>query len=132
MSQARRRADARHRSNRSKTELPGEDDAGNPPADGPPSSVSAEPPEVVRRLEELDDAIFEAINGSDDALEQARQLWPKLVRELGWLALEESREQYLRFAISVWRDLRTNTETQVEQTIAAIEIIELLAADSQD
>ena len=131
MSQARRRADARHRGNRSGTESAGSEEASGEPR-RPPAPQGVESLEVVRQLEDLDDAIFEAINGNDDALEQARQLWPRLVRELGQTALEESREQYLRFAISVWRELRDNVDSKTERTIAAIEIIELLTSDQQE
>ena|GEM_PF-2827145 len=61
-------------------------------------------PQAVAMLEELDDVVFEAIAGKTSALETLRELWPKVRTALGPDMLDESRSQYLRHAMSVWRE----------------------------
>src|SRR3990172_4896766 len=63
-------------------------------------------PEVIARLEWLDDLMFAAIEGDPVSLEAAADAWKKTVQELGGEAMEESRRQYLRRAQSVWNALR--------------------------
>jgi hypothetical protein len=84
-------------------------------------------PDVVARLEWLDDVMFAAINGDPSALESAAGAWRKMLGELGSEALEESRRQYLRHAQSVWNDLRAKPNQPPQKMFAAIEIISLLA-----
>lgn len=84
-------------------------------------------PDVVARLEWLDDLMFAAINGDAVALETAADAWKKTLEELGRDALEESRRQYLRCAQGVWNDLRSKQNHPPHKVFAAIEIISLLA-----
>ena len=82
--------------------------------------------EVRDRLELLDDAMFAAILGDREALRQAPELWRRTVDELGWQHVEESREQYLRFAVETTRRFEWSENREVDQAMAAVEIIELL------
>lgn len=84
-------------------------------------------PEVIARLEWLDDLMFVAIDGDPVALEAAVHAWHRTVAELGAEAVEESRRQYLRRAQSVWNALRQEPDPAPQKTFAAIEIISLLA-----
>ena len=77
-------------------------------------------------LEELDDVIFAAITGDACALASAKTLWPKVVAEIGFDQVEESREQYLRYAIDVTRRLETQETRTPERAISALEVISLL------
>ncbi|MGA2620739.1 MAG: hypothetical protein ABSF26_24205 [Thermoguttaceae bacterium] len=61
-------------------------------------------PEILAKLETLDDAVFEAIDGQDESLHRLRDLWPALLAELGEDLLAESRQQYLHYALSIWGD----------------------------
>jgi GTPase-associated protein 1, N-terminal domain type 2 len=61
-------------------------------------------PEAFERLELLDDLVFEAIAGKPGALDTVRRLWPEIKREVGEGLVEESREQYVRHALKVWRE----------------------------
>ncbi len=70
----------------------------------PPQTVDANSPEVVAQLESLDDAVFDAIRGKAAALAELRLLWPELKSRLGDGTLAESREQYVRSALSVWHE----------------------------
>lgn len=84
-------------------------------------------PEVVARLEWLDDLMFAAIEGDPVALEAAVRAWQRTVDELGAEAVEESRRQYLRRAQNVWNAIRQYPDPGSQRTFAAIEIISLLA-----
>lgn len=70
----------------------------------PSEFLVADSPEVVARLEALDDAVFDAIQGKAAALADLHQLWPALKIELGQVLLAESREQYIRYALSIWQE----------------------------
>ena len=59
-------------------------------------------PEVLEKLEHLDDLVYESIDGQPGALEQLQTAWPKLLGQLGEEMVAESREQYLRYALSIW------------------------------
>jgi hypothetical protein len=75
-----------------------------PAARGPAKFLDTDSPEVVARLEALDDALFDAVQGKAAALAEFRKLWPALKVELGEALLAESREQYIRYALSIWRE----------------------------
>jgi hypothetical protein len=79
---------------------------------------------VVARLEALDDAVFDAIQGEAVALADLHRLWPTLKTELGDTLLAESREQYIRYALSIWRE-PTNFEGD-RDPIRAVNALEVL------
>ena len=83
-------------------------------------------PEIVARLEWLDDLMFAAIDGDPVALETAADAWRKTLDEVGLPALEESRLQYLRRAQVVWGTLRLDPNHSSDRALATIEIISLL------
>jgi len=99
-------------------------------AHGPPpsASISREEtrPEVIARLEALDDVIFAAIDGDPAALQESVHAWQMAVAELGSDTIEETRRQYLRRAQSVWESLRRQEVQPPHKIFAAIEIIGLL------
>jgi hypothetical protein len=68
----------------------------------PSASLDSNSPEVLEKLEQLDDLVYEAISGRSDTMEQLREEWPKIVAQLGQPLLDESLEQYLRYALSIW------------------------------
>ena len=85
------------------------------PGDGPNEPIAAssaamapsiclhpDSPEVLEKLEALDDAVYDAINGSTPALECLKNLWPTTLAGLGETLVADSREQYLRYALSIW------------------------------
>ena len=84
-------------------------------------------PDVLAKLEWLDDLMFAAIEGDTTALETAIDAWNKTLEELGHDLLEESRQQYLRRAQSVWNELRHTADHPPHKVFAAIEVISLLA-----
>lgn len=78
-------------------------------------------------LEELDDAVFAALKGCAASLEETRRLWPEVVSTLGWELIDESREQYLRFAVETTIRLQQEEVRSPERSVAALEILSLLA-----
>jgi hypothetical protein len=98
---------------------------------GPPHAHHLEhdqsDPDVLAKLEWLDDLMFEAIEGDPVALETAIDAWHRSVDELGLDVLEESRHQYLRRAQCVWNELRNQPDRPPHKVFAAIEVISLLA-----
>jgi hypothetical protein len=81
----------------------------------------------IARLEWLDDLMFAAIDGDPVALDCAADAWHKTRSELGETAIEESRQQYMRHAQSVWHSLRAEPNHPPHKVFAAIEINSLLA-----
>ncbi len=72
----------------------------------PPSKdLDANDPEVIGKLERLDDLVFDAISGNRESLDELTVFWPKVRSELGNPLLAESREQYLRYALMSWDKL---------------------------
>jgi hypothetical protein len=99
-----RRADAPHRRFQRISPLPSakpSPDAGSPE---PSQVLGAACPTAIEKLERLDDIVFEAIAGKPGAMELLRRLWPEVLAEVGPELVEESREQYLRHALRIWRE----------------------------
>ena len=82
--------------------------------------------EMRELLEELDDAIFSALQGSEDSLEKAKTLWPRAIAEIDGELVEESREHYLRFAVETSRRLQQSELRSPERSVMALEIVSLL------
>lgn len=97
---------------------------GPPPA--PYFSREETRPDVIARLEALDDLIFAAIDGDPGALQESPDAWQRAVAELGSETIEETRRQYLRHAQGVWESLRRQKVQPPHKIFAAIEIIGLL------
>jgi hypothetical protein len=83
--------------------------------------------DLTAKLEWLDDLMFAAIEGDACALQAAADAWHKALDVLGTQTVEESRQQYLRRAQSVWNTLRHQPNHPPHKVFAAIEIISLLA-----
>lgn len=88
-------------------------------------------PEVIARLEWLDDLMFAAIDGDANSLQAATDAWRKTRDELGAAAVEESRQQYVRCAQGVWHSLRLQPNHAPDKIFAAIEVISLLTTRAQ-
>jgi len=74
--------------------------------DCPSKHLDPGSPAVLGKLERLDDLVFEAISGKTDALDELKTLWLAVRGELDQRLVAESREQYLRYALSVWSELQ--------------------------
>jgi hypothetical protein len=67
----------------------------------PSQALEAASPEILEKLEHLDDVVYEALSGQQTALEELQTLWPAVLAELGDDLVAESREQYLRYALAI-------------------------------
>ena len=84
-------------------------------------------PEVLERLEHLDDVVFDAIAGNARALEELQLLWPQLRDQLGEEILAESREQYLRWALaSLESRLDPQADYDPQRALQVVEVMCLL------
>lgn len=88
--------------------------------------VEPSPANEQELLELLDDLVYGAINGRPDSLAELTVLWPSLLNHLGPQRLDESREQYLRFALSIWSDYLADPECGAKRAAAALDVICLL------
>ena len=97
----------------------------------PSQVLSPESPEVLEKLEMLDDLVFEAIEGKEDALLTLREIWPKLHDELGYELLAESREQYLYHALFIWQgSIEPGGVREASRAVAALEVLSILFDDA--
>lgn len=71
----------------------------------PSQQLPTTDPVILEKLERLDDLVFDAIAGSQEALEDLKAAWPDLRKGLDSPLLDESREQYLRYALAAWQEL---------------------------
>ena len=90
----------------------------------PSKTLNPDSPEVLEKLEHLDDVVYEAISGQGEALEQLQKLWPEVIAELGESLVDESREQYLRYAMSIWED--TIRDNGIRNPARAMQTLEVL------
>ena len=81
--------------------------------------------ELLDNLDAIDDAVWHALQGHPDAMEQFQSVWPDVSRQLHPDVVTESREQYLRYAVEQLREASTG-ETDTVRYLAAIELMILL------
>ena len=93
----------------------------------PAQVLGAHCPAAMEELERLDDAVFEAIAGKPGALDELRKLWPEVLSRLSPELVEESREQYVRHALRVWRECVQGEEIRNPGlAVAAMDVVCLL------
>ncbi|HEV3003643.1 MAG TPA: hypothetical protein VGX78_04250 [Pirellulales bacterium] len=96
----------------------------------PAQIVGAQCPAALEKLELLDDTVFDAIAGKPGALDQLRELWPAVLAQVGPDLVEESREQYLRHALRVWKDCIDGDHiNNPSVALATMEVVCLLFGD---
>jgi hypothetical protein len=102
-----------------------------PSVEVPSAQVGHQTPEVLEKLEHLDDLVYEAISGQTNSLEQLRRAWPTILGELGEDLLAESREQYLRYALSIWEESANGDAIRnPARAIQALDVLCLLFGDA--
>ena len=95
-------------------------------ADMPGHLIGAQHGELMDRLGQLDDVVFDAVSGDHSAVEKLRSLWPAFCRDLEPSLVDESKEQYLRYVVQRWKDTsRLDTPTTPDAT-ALLDIVSLL------
>jgi hypothetical protein len=76
-------------------------------------------PETLELLDQLDDAVFEAIDCRVGAIEQLRNVWPVASQKIQEQVLDESREHYVRQALCAWRKAREQQQPNIDSARAA-------------
>jgi hypothetical protein len=105
--------------------------AGRPPMTQsimvPSAILDPDSVEVLEKLERLDDLVFDAIQGQANSLDQLQTYWPAVKAELGDTLLAESREQYLRYALTIWEDCTAQDGLRSpDRAIHALDVLCLL------
>jgi len=90
----------------------------------PSEELAPDSPELFDQLGDLDDAVFDAINGCPGAMDRVRLLWPQLRPQLREDLMAESRAQYLRYALSIWEQCIEHD--QVHNPSRAVDALEVL------
>lgn len=85
--------------------------------------LAAQPPEVLEQLEKIDDLVFAAISGDQEALSDLVILWPRTAAELDPDLVEQSREQYLRCALSICSDFSAAGVDAPERALFAVDVL---------
>jgi len=90
----------------------------------PSKYLKSDSPKLAMKLEYLDDLVYEAIGGQVTALEQLQTVWPEVLAELGDGLLAESREQYLRYALSIWEEcVEPGSVRNPARAVQALEVL---------
>jgi hypothetical protein len=84
-------------------------------------------PATLERLERLDDAVFAALRGDADALDQAVGAWREAQARVEPRLLDASREVYHERAAAQWHATRERPDASLPAAFAALEILALVA-----
>jgi hypothetical protein len=97
----------------------------------PPSRlIDPDDPEVLRLLEKLDDLVFAAVTGPPEVVAELQSFWPQVRAALDESLLIESREQYLRYALSLWEgSAGAEGICQPQRAVPSLDVLCLLLAD---
>jgi hypothetical protein len=110
-----------------KTQIQSQNQAARLAVEAPSSSLHPESPEVLEKLEMLDDLVYDSISGRPGALQQLQTAWPAIRQDLDYVMLAESREQYLRFALTIWEGCMDNENIRnPTQAVQALDVLCLL------
>jgi hypothetical protein len=96
---------------------------------GPSAQLDAHNPAVQEALERLDDLVFDAVAGRTASLDQLKALWAEVERDVDSQLLAESREQYLRYALSLWEQGgQRDGEPDMARAVQSLEVLCVLFA----
>lgn len=85
--------------------------------------LAQQPAPILEMLERIDDLVFAAIAGDTGALAELEVLWPLTASELDADLVEQTREQYLRCALSLCGDTATGDRARPERALAAVDVL---------
>jgi hypothetical protein len=91
--------------------------------DGLIEMLAHQPAGVLDVLERVDDLVFSAIAGDRQALAELEVLWPTAMANLSPEVAVQSREQYLRCALSIWSECVDEKMRQPERAMSAIDVL---------
>jgi len=121
---------ARQRPHEAHTRAPGEccpRTAARRKASAPSHDLDLDDPDVLERLEHLDDLVYDAVAGKPDAMDRLKNFWPQVRDDLGEEILAESQEQYLRYALSTWvESIELDDVRDPSRAVQSLEVLCLL------
>ncbi|MCC7084316.1 MAG: hypothetical protein IT427_04835 [Pirellulales bacterium] len=85
-------------------------------------------PAAMDLVEQLDDAVSDAIHGAPDARELAQKLWSQLSACLPQATVASLREQYLRYSLNLWETCLDSGMREPEKAAGALDVLSLLFA----
>lgn len=85
--------------------------------------LSQQPAPILEMLEKIDDLVFAAIAGDTGALAELEVLWPLTASELEPELVEQTREQYLRCALSLCGESAEGIRARPERALAAVDVL---------
>jgi hypothetical protein len=92
----------------------------------PPDVHTIADPVAIEQLEQLDDAVYDVINGATDKLPAVDQLWQQLSSRLSPASLAAAREQYLRYTLSLWDACQGETVREPQRAARALDVLTVL------
>jgi hypothetical protein len=92
----------------------------------PPDVHTVDDPAAIEQLEQLDDAVYDVINGAADKLPAVDQLWQQLASRLQPAALAAAREQYLRYTLSLWDACQGETVREPQRAARTLDVLTVL------
>lgn len=98
-------------------------------SEGPAARLKPLAPNAAARLEALDQAVYDAFAGDDDALKRLGALWSSVAVELGIDRQEQLHEQYLRYVLRLWDATRSGSTADPRRAVAALEVIGIITAE---
>ncbi len=90
----------------------------------PSTGLDADEPETVEKLEHLDDLVYDAIGGKPAALARLKAFWPQVRDAVHEELLDESKDQYLRCALSTWiASIQADSVRDAAQAAQSLEVL---------
>lgn len=98
--------------------------------DSPAHLLAAGRPNVLEKLGELDDVVFEAIAGRSSAVDRLRTLWPEALSAVGPDWVDESKQAYLRHAMAKWHECAEQEPTRNPRlAVTLMDVLSILLDD---
>jgi hypothetical protein len=83
-------------------------------------------PEVIELFEQLDDAVYDAISGAPQAESKVIGLWQKIAGNLTSDQLASTREQYLRYTLTLWDACVNEGVREADKAVRALDVLTVL------
>jgi len=83
-------------------------------------------PVAVELLEQLDDAVYEAVTGACAGSERVGQLWKELAAHISPQVAAALREQYLQYALMLYQAKQDGDPRQPQRAIGALDVLSVL------
>jgi hypothetical protein len=80
-------------------------------------------PATIELLEHLDDAVYDCIHGAPDIAETIGTLWQQLSEQLRPDVLAAAREQYMRYALTLWEACLDSGIREPQRAMRALDVL---------